>query len=178
MVLRASELDQFALASDPWFPETYSTVAQYDAEDPILILQRTAETQPLIETPTGLTLISSLSINQIATDFSLNPLDTGRLARVRIEWFMEAPVESSKQVTLRIQEGEAGSARENTFMSSKDRQAYKLVPLISKPLKLELPSPDCTSLTWEMLAGSLTSKTLSPMPWQERYTWLPEAARS
>ncbi len=103
LVLRASELEQFALASDPWFSRTYSTIAQYESDDSILILQRTAETQSLTEIPTGLTLTNSLSINQIAIDFSLNPLDTGRMARVRIEWFLEAPVDSAQQVGLRIQ---------------------------------------------------------------------------
>jgi hypothetical protein len=111
VVLRASEaesLDGYAPATDSWFASHYAETARFDAapgaEEAVLIFARSADPLPLQDTLVGMvTYANGLTVNGIATDFSLDPLETGRAARLRLEWLLESPVEIPQYVAIRIQ---------------------------------------------------------------------------
>lgn len=108
VVLHASEfeaLGDYRPTADPWFTSTYDEATRFETPgEDVLVLRRVAEPLPLsrvlvgmVEYPNGLTL------NGIATDFSLFPLEEGRMGRVRLEWVVEATIAQPQYVSLRIQ---------------------------------------------------------------------------
>jgi hypothetical protein len=111
VVLRASEveeLDGYSPTADPSFTRTYAEAARFDIapgeEEPVLIFRRAAEPLPLTDLLAGMVTFSEgLTLNGVATDFALDPLEMGRTARVRLEWVLDAPIEGERYVAIRIQ---------------------------------------------------------------------------
>ncbi len=111
VVLRASEveaLDGYSPAEDSSFTRTYTEAAHFDIapgeEEPVQIFQRAVEPLPLTDLLAGMVAFpGGLTLNGVATDFALDPLETGRAARVRLEWVLDAPIEGERYVAIRIQ---------------------------------------------------------------------------
>ncbi len=112
LVLRTSELealDSYAPAQDPWFRATYTEVARAGPDGELVILARTSEPPPLIERFVGLVSFpNGIVLNGIATDFPLDPLEGGRMGRVRLEWLLNQPYDAPLHVSIRI-EGRGGT---------------------------------------------------------------------
>jgi len=111
LVVRASEIEALAdngSGPDPWFATTYAEVARFPASpessDAVVILARTANLPPLTPHLVGLVNYpEGIVLNGIATDFSLDPLDAGRMGRIRLEWLLEKPVDEPRYVSIGIQ---------------------------------------------------------------------------
>ncbi|HEC23823.1 MAG TPA: hypothetical protein ENI95_12995 [Chloroflexi bacterium] len=136
VVLRAGEYEElngYSPASDPWFTATYREAARFDdftpPEEAVLIFERTGEPPPLQETLIGLVSYpDGLMINGIATDFSLDPLESGRMARVRIEWLLEEAISEPQYVSIRIQgHQEALAALEGRMVDFSNWPRHRLI---------------------------------------------------
>lgn len=92
------------LMDDAWFNTAYAEVGRLGPAQEVGIWQRTATPEPLTRLLTGLvTYPNGVTLSGIATDFSLDPLDGGRTARVRLEWLLDEPQTAPQQVALRIE---------------------------------------------------------------------------
>lgn len=122
VVLSASELERlgdYPLAADAWFTGTYREIARFDAahgvEEPLLIFERTASIPPLSDRLAGMvSYTNGLTLNRIATDFSLDPLSAGQTGRMRLEWLLTSPVKESLVISLRVQGREGNIAALST----------------------------------------------------------------
>lgn len=103
-VLVLSDSTLVPLADDAWFNATYAEVGRLGPAQEVGIWQRTSTPEPLTRQLTGLvTYPVGVTLSGIATDFSLDPLDEGRTARVRLEWLLDEPQDAAQQVALRIE---------------------------------------------------------------------------
>jgi len=104
LVLSTSEaatLGTYRPTADPWFAITYTQAEQIGD---LVIYQRVATPDPLheevvglVEYPDGLTLNG-----RIATNFSLDPLDSGMVGRVQLNWLLDG-TPPPRHVAIRIQ---------------------------------------------------------------------------
>jgi len=101
------DLEGFDLTTDPWFTTTYEEAERIPASQAdrpaLLIFERTSDPRPLTETLVNyVTYPGGLTLNRIASDFSLAPLETGITGRVRLEWLLEEPIQRVHHVEMRI----------------------------------------------------------------------------
>ncbi|NDJ53521.1 MAG: hypothetical protein GYB68_10605 [Chloroflexi bacterium] len=102
-----AEDDASIPTSDPWFQLTYQEIQRIDAsgeqEEALLIYQRTGDPTTLSRLPIGMTAFNSgLTLNTIATDFRLDPLESDRRGRLRLEWWLEQSIEQPQFVSVRL----------------------------------------------------------------------------
>ncbi|GAB4475053.1 MAG: hypothetical protein Kow00124_15640 [Anaerolineae bacterium] len=169
VVLRASEyqnLDGYDFSADPWFTGLYSQVMRIEPVRPggeaLLIFRRSAQPPPLSETLINfVTYPGGLTLNRIATDFSLAPLATGQTGRVRLEWLLEGPAEEVRYVAIRVQGQDGVSAailgRPLDFSAWPRRElltTYHALPVLAVvppgAYRVEVGvGPDPFNLTWQ-----------------------------
>ncbi len=103
----------YSPADDEWFAASYAEVARFPASScaPVMIVfQRTTPARPM-----HASLISfvdyggGLTLNGIASDFSLDPLEGGRMSLIRLEWLLTAPVPDQMAISIRIQARQGGA---------------------------------------------------------------------
>jgi hypothetical protein len=172
LVLRQSEAESrngADLANDPWFSSAYVEVARFtpadQPDDPILIYRRTADPPAMTGVLSGMVEVSpSLTLNRIATDFSLDPLEGGRRGLLRLEWLAGPSMVGTQYVAIRIQ-GRDGSVvglggRDLDFTGWPSRRlvtSYHWIDLAPAPapgvynIELGLGS-DPFNLTWHAVA--------------------------
>lgn len=101
-----TSLDGYALASDSWFTGTYMEVIRFNLnpdEIPLVIFQRTEDVRPMNNMFVGMVSFpNGLTLNSIAVDFSLDPLEGGQTGRLRLEWLLNQPISEPLYVSLRI----------------------------------------------------------------------------
>jgi len=169
VVLRASEaesLDGYSPAGDPWFTAAYAEAVRFEDDDPLLIFQRMTEPPPLTRQLVSMvTYPDGLILNSIATDFTLDPLESGRIARVGLEWLIPAgAVDQPRHVSIRIQSRQGAVAA----LASRqvDFSGWPAGRLITTYHTLELlpglppgvyevavgVGPDPLNLTWQSIA--------------------------
>ncbi len=172
VVLSAAEyqnLDGYDFSTDPWFTGHYTQTMRIEPARPgseaLLIFRRTAQPPPLSETLVNfVTYSDGLTLNRIATDFSLTPLATGQIGRVRLEWLLEEPVRDVRHVAIRIQGRDGVSAamlgRPLDFSAWPRRElltTYHALPVLAVvppgAYRVEVGvGPDPFNLTWQAIA--------------------------
>lgn len=144
LVLSADVLDSpdpVIPLDDPWFGAAYVESARAGPEGEVVILTRATEPPALEEHLAGMVIFpDGVVLNSIATDFGLEPLEAGRLGRVRLEWMLERPVDGVQQVAIRIESRGGAIAALNTstldFSGWPPHQlvtTYHAVDLVSAP---------------------------------------------
>lgn len=110
--------------SDPWFTQTYAPVETIEGA---VIYQRGAPPPPLDELVIGAQNYGEgIVLTGLGTDIPLNPLEDGRLARVRLTWRLEGRPDAPQTVSIRLQgRGEGGQLA--AFAT--DRVDFRLFPL-------------------------------------------------
>ncbi len=118
LVLNSRELeslDGYAPLSDPWFTGLYTESVRFPvapgSPDAVVVFRRSAEPRPL--TPALVSMVripGGLTLNRIATDFSLEPLEGGQTGMVSLEWLAGPDIEGEQYVALRIQSHEGAVA--------------------------------------------------------------------
>jgi hypothetical protein len=112
LVLRESEWPLISGAQenggvpDPWFTALYAEAARFGppGADPVIILIRTAAPPPLNGQLVGMvTYPEGLVLNNIAVDFSLDPLAAGSMGRLRIEWLLNQPIGGPRHVSIAVE---------------------------------------------------------------------------
>jgi hypothetical protein len=136
VVLRHSEqalLAHYALLDDAWFTATYAQAVQYpdpDGSDSITIWQRTSPIRPMQESLAGYVgYADGLTLNGIASDFSLSPLESIASGLVRLEWLLNQPL-GKRVVAIRVQ-GRGGGAIAGLAQKTVDFSAWPLNKLIT-----------------------------------------------
>jgi len=112
LVLSVSDvqnIDGYSSIADEWFSAHYLESVRFAGEggQAIIVYQRTSAPRP--QRGALISFVGyggSLTLNGIATDFSLEPLEGGGLGLVRLEWLLDAPVAGQKTVSLRIRSGD------------------------------------------------------------------------
>jgi hypothetical protein len=168
VVLRASEyelLDNYSPANDPWFTASYAEVMRFADDNPLLIYQRMVTPSPLTRQLVSMvTYPEGLILNSIATDFTLNPLESGRMGRISLEWLLNEAITQPRHVAIRIQsrEGTIAALANQTV----DFSGWPAGRLITTYHTLELLpglppgiydlaiglGPDPLNLTWQTIA--------------------------
>ena len=115
LVLRESEaesLGEYNLKADSWFAAMYKEEARFpvsESGEDLLIFQRVGETHPVGDALMSMVQISpDLTLNRIGADFSLEPLEGGRMGLVSLQWLVGPQMKGSRYVAVRIQ-GRDGS---------------------------------------------------------------------
>lgn len=162
--------DGLALADDEWFAASYAQT--FRISDPqglgedLLIFQRTALALPMSELLIGfVSFPGGLTVNGIAADFSLFPLESTPMGLVRLEWLAGAPIDQPQVVSIRIQ-GRGGGAVAGLASQTIDFSTWPRNRLITTfhPIQIAggLPpgvydvevgiGPDAFSQTWQVVA--------------------------
>ena len=107
IVLRADD----PLASSVWLSNNYRETIRFESESSeadVIVYSLVAQSLPFEDAVASMiSLPNGLTINRIATDFSLAPLDSGRSGVVRLEWLLDETIDGSLYVGIRI-EGRGG----------------------------------------------------------------------
>jgi hypothetical protein len=101
-------LGAYDLTQDIWFLSSYIEAARFanpaGDPDPVLVMQRSAPPPALSEIVIGyVTYPVGLTLNGIAADFPLSPLEGGRKGLVRLEWLVDQTIPDPQVVTIQIQ---------------------------------------------------------------------------
>jgi hypothetical protein len=144
LVLSADALDAptpVIPLDDPWFGAAYTEAARAGSAGEVVILTRTGPPATLTEHLAGMvTFPNGVVLNSIATDFGLEPLESGRLGRIRLEWMLEQPVDGVRQIAIRIQSRGGAIAALNT--STVDFSGWPTRRLVTTYHSVDLvPSP-------------------------------------
>lgn len=169
LALRAAELEAlggYVPARDPWFSATYAEMVRIGPAGEVAILTRTADPPPFTEQIVGMVSFpEGLNLNGIATDFSLSPLEGGRMGRVRLEWLLNSPFDAPPQVVMISIQGRAGTLAAlagqtvdfSTWPARRLITTYHTLDLAPalQPGAYDLAvgvGPDEASLTWRAVA--------------------------
>lgn len=103
-----TSLGGYNLTQDAWFMSSYVEAARFSVSggdaDPLLVLQRASPPPAMSEILIGyVTYPIGLTVNGIAADFSLFPLEGGRVGLVQLEWMVEKIIDDPQVVTIQIQ---------------------------------------------------------------------------
>jgi arabinofuranosyltransferase len=104
----AQSLGGYDLSQDAWFTSSYAEVARFTApagdRDPLLVFQRQSPPSEMSEMLINyVTYPDGLTVNGIAADFSLVPLESGRVGLVRLEWLVDQTIAAPQYVAIQIQ---------------------------------------------------------------------------
>ncbi len=97
----------YSLAGDVWFSGSYAEVARFEDErylrGPMVVYERVGEPVPVRESAFGVhDFPGGITLNRMLTDFSLRPLEEGRMVRVSLEWYLGERVSEPQHVVVRI----------------------------------------------------------------------------
>jgi len=103
-------IDGYSPIADEWFAANYQEAARFPATGnapTMIIFQRGSPPRPMQESLINLVgYDAGLTLNGIAADFSLEPLEGGRLGLIRLEWLLPEPLTGQRIVSIRIRSGD------------------------------------------------------------------------
>lgn len=170
IVLTSSELTSlggYDLTQDAWFVSNYAEASRFTGPaagaDPLLILKRISPPPAMSRIVIGyVPYPNGLTVNGISADFSLFPLEGGRVGLVQLEWLVEQTVAAPQVVTIRIQgrgEGAVAGLSSRTMDFSAWPQRRLLTSYHPIQIAAGLPSgvydiqvgigPDAFHLAWQ-----------------------------